>query len=82
MTTDPMTDVNHRSHPWNMEFNEAKEMMITGMRDFAETPEEVEVFAQVGAFLRIGLFDQLIQHQRTAFLARQKLKKEDTNDDT
>ena len=73
-TTDPATDVNHPSHSWNMDFTEAKEMMITGMRDFAETCEEVEVYAQVGAFLRTGLFDQLIDHQRTVFFARQNLK--------
>lgn len=78
--TDPTTDVNHPSHSWNMDFTEAKEMMITGMRDFAETPEEVEVYAQVGAFLRTGLFDQLIDHQRTVFLARQKLQQEQNDE--
>lgn len=82
MKNDPATDVNHPSHPWNMDFDEAKEMMITGMRDFAETREEVEVYAQVGAFLRTGLFDQMISHQRTVFLARQILQEEQANDDS
>lgn len=73
--TDPgLLPIDDRSHVWNMvgtpEWEEAKQMMTIGMRDWAETPQEVEIYAQLATFIQSILFTNLIDSQRLCHLAR------------
>ncbi len=70
-TADPQP-IGHPSHAWNMDFTEAKAMMTVILRDNVDTPEELELYAQLGAFMQSPLFDQLIECQRLAFCCRQQ----------
>ncbi|NSX56315.1 hypothetical protein [Parasulfitobacter algicola] len=80
-TTDPRPiDTTDPSHPWEMDFTEAKQMMTIILRDNVDTSEEVELYAQMGAFLQSPLFDQLIECQRLAFCCRQQGQEVSTND--
>ncbi len=58
-------------HPWDMDLSDAKEMMIVIMRDNAETPEEVEVYSQLSAMVRLGWIEHVLQQQKKAFLRTQ-----------
>lgn len=71
-TPDLSTSVDDPSHPWNLNLTEAKEMMIVGMRDFAETREEVEVYVQLGTMSRLGWIEHVLRQQKNAFIRKQK----------
>lgn len=66
--------LNHPSHVWNMEgtpeWEEAIISMTIGLRDWAETPEEIEIYAQLATFMRTILFQNLIDQQKLCHLAR------------
>jgi hypothetical protein len=84
MTTKPISDP---SHIWNMvetpEFEEAKLSMTIGMRDWAETPEEIEIYAHLGAFLQSPWFLEFVTLQRRLYAARrQGQPKEESHDDS
>ncbi len=72
MTKATINDITGPTQPWNMDFTEAKAMMTIILRDNVDTPEEVELYAQLGAFLQSPLFNQLIECQRLAFCCRQQ----------
>lgn len=64
--------VNDPSLPWNMDLTTAKEVMIIFMRDIAQSPEEVEVYCQLGAMARLGWIEHVLKQQRADFIRKKK----------
>lgn len=71
MTAPATTEQTPTQHPWDMDLTEAKEMMITIMRENAETPEEVEVYSQLGTMVRMGWIEHVLRQQKNAHLREQ-----------
>ncbi len=80
MTTNarPLSElpVNHPDQPWNIDFTEAKLMLQCFMRDSAEQANdeqakaEQELCVMLTCFMNSTLFDQMLDWQRIAHLAR------------
>lgn len=64
--------VDDPSLPWNMDLQTAKELAVICLRDLAETPEDVEVYCQVGAMVRLGWIEHVLAQQRERFLEKQR----------
>lgn len=60
-------------YPWDLDLTDAKEAMITIMRDAATTAEEVEVYVQLGTMARLGWIEHVLRQQKTASIRRRKL---------
>lgn len=67
--------VDDPSLPWNMNLETAKELAVIGLRDMAETPEDVEVYVQVGCMIRLGWVEHVLDQQREHFLKKQRAGK-------
>lgn len=66
--------IDHPSHPWVMfdtsKFKEASAMLTVALRDFAETPEEAEIAAQLVGWLQSPGFVDHLMTQRTIHAMR------------